>query len=132
MKYKKSIVNLILPLTFTSCITYNKISQEINEICPGVESNSKIELKKIDNEYNESSKLIIKNNIILYNDKNSNIEFIPELKKISYNNQNYNKKNKEYNLKIDQLIEKISYFEDNNWINFNLEKVIECIEKSKE
>ena len=131
MEYKKNIVKIIIPLTLNSCIPYSNLNQEITEICPGLNSNSKIEIKKFDKEYGEKAELTIGNDLISYSDEYSEIKFNPRLKKISYNNQVYKEKNKEYNVKISDLIKKLNYFEDSDWINFNLEKVIECIENSK-
>ena len=126
---KKDI--LIYFISFYSCVYFNKVGPDISEVCPNLNSGSRIELKKINKTHDTKSYLGIHKNFIDYKGNNSYIKIDPGLGEILYNGKKFKKKHEDYSKKIYEFIKQLDYFRDSRWINFRIEDVIECIENSK-
>ena len=135
---------------FYSCVQSPKVdphTPKLEDICPKIK-NVRVELKKgfngyvdefmetyVLNTYDQGIKFKMTlekdEKYIKFNPINKEIEikdFSGE-KKI-YKSLNSDEKNKDYEDKLNEFIENIKSFDDSRWIYFNLEDIIECVERN--
>ena len=119
----------------------------LEDICPKIK-NVRVELKK---EFNENVDGFRKTYIINTDDQciefkikseedEKYIKFNPLKKEIEidgfpgertiYKNLEFGEKNKEYENKLHEFMDSIKSFDNSKWIYFNLEDIIECVEKN--
>ena len=139
-------------LMFYSCAQFSKVGvyiSNLDDVCPKIGSEMKVELKK---EFNGSLDDFMKT--YLLKTYNQHIEFkmtseedesyikfntikkeietggLSEEKK-TYKGLVFGRKNKDYDTQLNKLLEGIKSFENTRWMYFNLDDVVECIEKGR-
>jgi len=118
-------------LLIYSCIPPSPAEYDINQVCPDLSLNSRIELKDTNNVDGSNFYLKIGKSFMHYKKDNLDIKFNPVSKEIFNNGQRFKEVNEEYYTNLDKFIYELNNFKNKSWINFNLDDVIDCVEKSK-
>ena len=139
-------------LMFYSCAQFSKVdvyTSNLDYVCPKIGSGMKVELKKefkgglddfmkkyllkTDNQHIEFKRTSGKDeNYIKFNPIKKEIETggLSEEKK-TYKGLVFGRKNKDYDTQLNRLLEGIKSFDNTRWMYFNLDDVVECIEKGR-
>jgi hypothetical protein len=135
-----------------SCAHFSKINGPgltIEDVCPKIRNEMRVELKKkfdVNNDkFMETYILYTSNNSMVYNVISEThqryVKFNPieqEIETIGksgekkiYKDLIFGRKNREYDKQLNGLLEDIKSFDNTKWMYFNLNDVIECIEKGR-
>ena len=139
-------------LMLYSCAQFSKVdvyTPTLDDICPKIGSKMKIELKKDFNKniddfittyllktYNqhiefkrtsEEGERYIKFNLI---EQKIETGGTSEEKK-TYKSLIFGRKNKDYDKQLNRFLGELKYFDNTRWMYFNLDDVIDCIEKGR-
>lgn len=135
-----------------SCAQFSRVNESsltIDDVCPKLGNGMKIELKKDfdteNNKFMETYLLHTSKNSIVYNviseTSQSYIKFNPIKQEIEtggtleknkkYKGLIFGRKNKDYDTQLNRLLDGMKSFDNTSWVYFNLNDVIECVEKGR-